>query len=111
MSGNDELDHPAPSTRDVGKSVGSAGVGVVGNGWRQEELTMTKVAFDRDGILDPDERKASAKKCLSLLLPEVDSMGEREVSFVTKMSEKIDQWGVSERQLAWLRDLVGKYAN
>lgn len=72
---------------------------------------MTKIAFDRDGILDPDERKASAKKCLALLTPEVMSMAEREAGFVNQMVEKIDQWGVSERQLAWLRDLVSKYAS
>lgn len=71
---------------------------------------MTRTAFDRDNVLDSDERKASARKCIALLLPETDSMGERESSFVTEMSEKIDQWGVSERQLAWLRDLVSKYA-
>lgn len=71
---------------------------------------MTKAAFDRDNVLDPTERKASAQKCLNLLLPEVDSMGQRESEFVVEMSEKIDHWGVSERQLAWLRDLVSKYA-
>lgn len=72
---------------------------------------MTKTAFDRDNVLSPDERIASARKCLSLLTPEIGSMGEREASFVSEMSEKIDQWGVSERQLAWLRDLVSKYAS
>lgn len=71
---------------------------------------MTKTAFDRDNILNEDDRLASARKCLRLLLPEVDNMGEKEASFVTSMEEKIDSYGVSERQLAWLRDLVGKYA-
>lgn len=72
---------------------------------------MTRTAFNRDGILTPEERITSARKCLGLLLSETDSMGEKEAGFVTEMSEKIDQWGVSERQLAWLRDLVSKYAS
>jgi|GEM_PF-2556459 len=71
---------------------------------------MTKPAFNRDGILSPAERVASARKCLDLLLPEVDSMGDTEAQFVTEMGNKINRWGVTERQLAWLRDLLGKYA-
>ena len=71
---------------------------------------MTKPAFNRDGILSPAERVASARKCLTLLTPEIESMGDREAQFVNEMNEKIDRWGVTERQLAWLRDLTGKYA-
>jgi hypothetical protein len=71
---------------------------------------MTQTAFNRDGVLSADERAASARKCLELLAPEIDGMGDREAQFVTEMQEKIDRWGVTERQLAWLRDLVGKYA-
>jgi hypothetical protein len=42
---------------------------------------MTKPAFNRDGILSPAERVASARKCLDLLLPEVESMGDIEAQF------------------------------
>lgn len=72
---------------------------------------MTKLAFDRDNVLSPEERIASARKCLNLLTPLTDGMGEKEAAFVDDMEQKIDRWGVSERQLSWLRDLVGKYAN
>jgi hypothetical protein len=71
---------------------------------------MTRTAFNRDDVLTPQDRIDSARKCLDLLAPEVDGMGDREAQFVTEMQEKIDRWGVSERQLAWLRDLVEKYA-
>jgi hypothetical protein len=71
---------------------------------------MTKPAFDRDGILNHDERLASARKCLSLLSGETERMGEREAEFVEDMENKIDVFGVTERQLVWLRDLVSKYA-
>lgn len=71
---------------------------------------MTKAAFDRDGILNDDERLTSARKCLALLSGETGRMGEREAEFVDDMENKIDSFGVTERQLAWLRDLVSKYA-
>jgi hypothetical protein len=71
---------------------------------------MTKTAFNRDNILSPEERLASARKCLALLEPEVGGMGEFEAEFVENMQERIDRYGVTERQLAWLRDLVTKYA-
>lgn len=71
---------------------------------------MTKTAFNRDNMLDDNERKASAIKCLRLLESHLDSMGEKEATFVSDMEAKIDSWGISERQLAWLRDLVSKYA-
>ena len=71
---------------------------------------MTKAAFNRDGILDEDERLISARKCLALLSGETERMGEREAEFVEDMENKIDSFGVTERQLAWLRDLVSKYA-
>jgi hypothetical protein len=70
---------------------------------------MTQTAFNRDNVLTPDDRLASARKCLDLLASETDSMGEKESAFVDDMQNKIDQYGVSERQLAWLRDLVSKY--
>lgn len=71
---------------------------------------MTKTAFNRDNVLSSDDRLASARKCLSLLAPEVENMGQKEAEFVGDMENKIDHFGVSERQLAWLRDLVTKYA-
>lgn len=71
---------------------------------------MTQTAFNRDNILSDDDRLKSARKCLALLALETDSMGETEASFVSQMQDSIERWGVSERQLAWLRDLVTKYA-
>jgi hypothetical protein len=74
-----------------------------------DESELTQTAFNRDNVLTPDDRLASARKCLDLLASETDSMGEKESAFVDDMQNKIDQYGVSERQLAWLRDLVSKY--
>lgn len=71
---------------------------------------MTKTAFNRDNVLSPEDRLQSARKCLDLLAPEVDGMGDKESAFVEDMQNKIDRFGVTERQLAWLRDLVSKYA-
>lgn len=71
---------------------------------------MTRTAFERDNILSPEDRLASARKCLVLLASETGGMGEKESAFVEDMENKIDNYGVSERQLAWLRDLVTKYA-
>lgn len=70
---------------------------------------MTQTAFNRDNILNDDDRLKSARKCLVLLEPETGSMGDKEAQFVSDMQDKIDRWGVSERQLAWLRDLTQKY--
>ncbi len=71
---------------------------------------MAQVAFSRDNILSADDRLVSARKCLTLLAPETGGMGEKEAAFVEDVENKIDSYGVSERQLAWLRDLVTKYA-
>lgn len=71
---------------------------------------MTQTAFNRDSVLSPEDRLVSARKCLNLLASETDSMGEKEATFVEDMQNKIDHFGVTERQLAWLRDLVSKYA-
>lgn len=71
---------------------------------------MTHTAFNRDNVLSPEDRLASARKCLALLAPETGGMGEKESAFVEDVENKIDHFGVSERQLAWLRDLVTKYA-
>lgn len=71
---------------------------------------MAQTAFSRDNVLSPDERVASARKCLQLLTPETGDMTDREVTFVSDMVNKIDMYGCSERQLSWLRDLVEKYS-
>jgi len=71
---------------------------------------MTRTAFERDNVLTSDDRLTSARKCLTLLDPETGNMGDKEAAFVEDMQNKIDHFGVSERQLAWLRDLVTKYA-
>lgn len=70
---------------------------------------MTKFAFDRDNVLSPEERIASARKCLNLLTPLTDGMGEKEAQFVDDTENKIDHFGVTERQLMWLRSLHEKY--
>jgi len=71
---------------------------------------MTKTSFNRDNVLSPEERVQSAVKCLSLLSDETERMTEKEADFVNDMEIKIDHFGCTERQLAWLRDLVSKYA-
>lgn len=71
---------------------------------------MSKLAFNRDNVLSPQDRIDSARKCLDMLSLLTEGMGDREAQFVGEMEDKIDRWGVSERQLAWLRDLVEKYA-
>jgi hypothetical protein len=72
---------------------------------------VTQTAFNRDGILSPEDRLASARKCLALLEPEVGGMGDREAEFIEDMQNRIHRYGVSERQLAWLRDLTEKYCH
>lgn len=73
---------------------------------------MAKAAFERDGILTGDERVGAAKKCLDLLSPYTEEMRDREREFVEDRADWIDRpnCSISERQLAWLRDLVQKYA-
>lgn len=73
---------------------------------------MTKVAFNRDGILDEHERAASARKCIGLLGDvDPDKFRSKEWTFFCdslKASGQTD-YAPTERQLAWLRDLVSKY--
>lgn len=71
---------------------------------------MTKTAFNRDGILDDNERLKSARKCVALLEDYTEHMQGHELSFVESVTEQIAEGRCTERQLAWLRDLVGKYA-
>jgi hypothetical protein len=67
------------------------------------------VGFQRDNVLDVNERNKSALKCLALLEDCTARMNTKELSFVEEMPEKIERWGCSEPQLQWLRDLVSKY--
>ena len=71
---------------------------------------MSKTAFERDGILSAEERTVSAAKCCGLLGDHVDRMTEREQGFYHQMESNLEGYPISERQLAWLRDLVTKYA-
>lgn len=74
---------------------------------------MTQTAFDRDGILSPEERVTSARKCLSILSDaSSEHLRMRDYEFLLshRTRAKSIGYGVSERELAWLRDLVSKYA-
>jgi len=73
---------------------------------------MSKAVFERGGILSGDERVSAAKKCLELLSPYTEQMRSNERNFVEDRADWIDRpnCSISERQLAWLRDLVEKYA-
>ena len=73
---------------------------------------MTKPAFNRDNVLTPEDRLASARKCVSLLEAHALEMNPRETSFLSSMTLEVRKIRglISERQLAWLRDLVSKYA-
>jgi hypothetical protein len=68
------------------------------------------MGFQRDNVLDADERNRSARKCLALLEDYTDRLTAKELGFVEDVSEKIERWGCTEPQLQWLRDLVSKYA-
>jgi len=69
---------------------------------------MSRTAFARDNILTPQERVTAARKCLNIIEDNVESLGHTEKKFVEDMQEKIDRYGVSERQLAWLREIVDR---
>lgn len=73
---------------------------------------MVRTAFDRDGILSPEDRLASARKCVSLLESHALDMNPKETSFLSSITIEVRRIEgiISERQLAWLRDLVSKYA-
>lgn len=71
---------------------------------------MTKTAFDRDNVLSAEERTVSAAKCCGLLGPHFEEMRDREQEFYQEMESRLEGYPITERQLAWLRDLVSKYA-
>lgn len=73
---------------------------------------MSKTAFERDNILTPEERATSARKCLSILAdagPEDLRMADYGFLESQRKAAKYVSYAVSERQLAWLRDLVSKH--
>lgn len=72
---------------------------------------MTKTAFDRDNVLSPEDRVASARKCIAILEdagPEDLRMADYEFLQGQRERSKYIGYQVSERQLMWLRDLVEK---
>lgn len=74
---------------------------------------MTRPAFQRDNILNSDERAASARKCLNLLGDvSPHDMREKDRTFFTDQlaRSKSLAYGLSEPQLQWLRDMVERYA-
>lgn len=75
--------------------------------WMEEN--MSRFAFERDNILSHEERQVAARKCMKLLVPVINAMNQKEADFVDDMVGKVEAYGASERQLAWLRDLVEKY--
>lgn len=77
-------------------------------------LKMSKTQFKRDDILNSSERSEAGRKCLKILASvDADEMSEGNRKFYLAQDEAADRlnnWEPSERQLAWLRDLVEKYA-
>lgn len=75
---------------------------------------MAKTQFNRDGILDSPERSEAGRKCLQILADvDTDKMSEKNREFYLGQDAAADRftnWCPSERQLAYLRDLVEKYA-
>lgn len=75
---------------------------------------MTRPAFQRDNILNSDERAASARKCVQILNAEehcTDRMGSGDYIFYLKHRTlaKNLRYAPSEPELQWLRDLIEKY--
>ena len=76
---------------------------------------MTQTAFNRDGVLSVDERVTSARKCIQILDAQencTDDMRAKDYDFYISQraeAKRVD-YAPSERVLAWLRDLVEKYA-
>lgn len=57
--------------------------------------------FQRDNVLDADERNVSARKCLTLLEDYAERLTAKELSFIEDMPDKIERWGCTEPQLQW----------
>lgn len=69
------------------------------------------MGFQRDNILTPEERAASARKCLNLLEDKgAEHMRQRDYEFLIgqRAEAKSLRYAPSEPQLQWLRDLVDR---
>lgn len=74
---------------------------------------MVRPAFQRDNILNSDERAASARKCIALLRDQNTSYWKpRDQEFFEDQERKASniRYAPSEPQLQWLRDMVERYA-
>lgn len=73
---------------------------------------MARPAFQRDNVLDGNERATSARKCLQLL-GDVDPLAMRERDWEFYRSQLTESRRInyepSEPTLQWLRDLVDRY--
>lgn len=73
---------------------------------------MSKFQNNRGGVLNDDERAASARKCLQLLAEaELPFMRPNDYTFYNKHKSlaKGLRYVPSEPELQWLRDLVSRY--
>lgn len=73
---------------------------------------MTQAAFNRDNILSPEDRVASARKCLAILADaraEDFKLSDWEFLEGQRKAAKYVGYQISERQLMWLRDIVSKH--
>lgn len=71
------------------------------------------MGFQRDNVLNADERAVSARKCLSILRESAKSsdMSSKDASFWASqrgLATNI-KYAPSEPTLQWLRDLVERY--
>lgn len=76
---------------------------------------MSKFQHARDNILTPEERTASARKCIQILNAQencTDRMGSGDYIFFIKHRTLVKniRYAPSEPELQWLRDLVERYA-
>jgi hypothetical protein len=76
---------------------------------------MTRPAFNRGLALDQTERDSGARRCLEVIEADPDweqssKISGKEKSFVLDMQGKATRPNmyVTERQLAWLRDIKDK---
>lgn len=73
---------------------------------------MATTAFNRSNILDDTERAEAARRCLRILEEaDEDEMKDNDYAFYIDQMAWSNRTGYapSERQLAWLRDMVERY--
>lgn len=73
---------------------------------------MVRPAFQRDNVLDDNERATSARKCIQLLgAVHPHEMREKDWGFFANQlaGSRSIQYAPSEPTLQWLRDLVDRY--